>query len=1202
MTLGMTRRERVQATLDHQPVDRCALLEQLSYNPRVIADWTGKKIDGFNYTLDDICQVIGQTCDLVMPPVVPRGTARETTADGFVVQKDNWTTWHVSRPFTDEHGACDWLRQRTASIRSGLFGADTARADYRQSMLDLQSRIGDTVILNYSATGFCGSFDQMGLEIFTFFQLEYPEVFKEYMETSVARELRRIHAVADPELSPVILIPEDFATRQGPIFSPEFLHDYHYLYVTELADAWHEHDVKVLYHSDGNWKRVIPDLKACHVDGFYCLEPNCGMDVVELKKAWPEMVWAGGVDGVDLMERGTPEQVRAEVQRQIHATDALDTGGMFVASSSEINPPIPPENFRAMVEIVQQTHRKPEAAAVRPRFVLEGHEDEVYHEQRVPGRETEPEYCAVLDQSWTFNRAMRWADTLNATVLPYEVGGSLALTGEARISDWFSDPINSLRHAGADLTLKKQSGRQREVVVLPGLQINLDQHPTLKVSVSAASASWQVCVLVKGRSGAPLVASDWQDGCGTVDLDLAQAWRSRGYSQRFAELHVAVGVWTEAPATPASMTFAAQLPGHAALVACLPVVRRVGSPVPISAVVVDADGTHPDVQVTIRVNGQTTCLQAKGDLWSTTLEGLPEGEHLAELETTGDTRLTNSLVLCVTDGHFLQYASAAHSLMRNGRPLGPFSGSYQGMVFARNIGTPQEALVQGQAEWSAWHEAEPDAEHWHYWEALTEAELETRFAYLENCGWDLLHLCQGWGLWEKLDACGHIAPHGAEQVGLVLRVAARHGMALLQALSHYPYGNGQTPVLRQYLEAGYQDGDWTHPDADTRFTELFHGYLHDYADLFRDETALFAMSTSGEGDIAAGPDRVNDTYRFMRTHMPNHIFLCEPIFQLFDLPDEHRRQWHLQGGAQKRAEGCRTDVAWEPQLAGSRLYWMGRELHPEIDLAVEFKFLQLGDYFMGEGSWPCPHLYRRFMGYRDSWAGTERYRRRVRDSLYLGLVHRNPVMLTWEEQYAEDERSILQQVRRRIDWSQPFQPAPVGIRVESSNVGGGPWGSEGRHTLGQYEEYFSALPLMTRYLGPDETPDPGLMVLAATSPFAAPDLPAELLASGPLCLSSGYRASYLWSADRQSLIAYVYNCTHHEHLEGHPDLSGNWYRLPRLQTCQIALQNLPSVPLHWAAYSLNEKRCLHEELVEGSGQLSLPESDDDYLVLVVGDE
>jgi uroporphyrinogen-III decarboxylase len=58
------------------------------------------------------------------------------------------------------------------------------------------------------------------------------------------------------------------------------------------------------------------------------------------------------VDGVDLLERGTPEEVKTEVCRHIRETDALETGGMFVASSSEINPPVPPENFRAMVEAV----------------------------------------------------------------------------------------------------------------------------------------------------------------------------------------------------------------------------------------------------------------------------------------------------------------------------------------------------------------------------------------------------------------------------------------------------------------------------------------------------------------------------------------------------------------------------------------------------------------------------------------------------------------------------------------------------------------------------------------------------------------------------------------------------------------------------------------------------------------------------------
>jgi hypothetical protein len=351
----MTKRERVEATLRHQPVDRCAVLEQMSYNPRVIAEWTGKATAGFDYTLDDICAVIRQTCDLAMPPSAPRGTDRVTTQDGFVVQYDNWTVWQVSRPFTDPEGAGAWLRRHTADLQAAPFAAAPAREDYRRAMRALQAKIGDTVILNYSRTGFDVPFASMGLEIFTFFQLEYPEILHAYMEAAVAGELRRIHAVADAALAPVILIPEDFATKQGSIFSPDFLGVYHYPYVRQLTAAWHEHGVHVLYHSDGNWKKAIPDLMACGVDGFYCLEPNCGMDLVELKNTWPQMVWAGGVDGVDLMERGTPERVRAEVRRQIAATGALESGGMFVASSSEINPPIPPENFRAMVEAVWET-------------------------------------------------------------------------------------------------------------------------------------------------------------------------------------------------------------------------------------------------------------------------------------------------------------------------------------------------------------------------------------------------------------------------------------------------------------------------------------------------------------------------------------------------------------------------------------------------------------------------------------------------------------------------------------------------------------------------------------------------------------------------------------------------------------------------------------------------------------------------------
>lgn len=352
---AMTKRERVERTLNHKPVDRAVLHEQLSFNPDVISLYTGKKIDGFNYTIDDVGEVIRKTMDTCFPPVAPRGTARGTTEDGFTYQNDNWTSWHVSRPFNDVEGARKWFGKRIENEKKfkAEFNPNKARQEYREYMLDLQSKVGETVIIDYSiGTGMCSVFDSMGLELFTYFYFDYPEDMTEFMDISVENSVRRIHAVADIELSPVVLIAEDFSTKQGPIFGPDFLEKHHYPCLKRVADAWHSHGIKAIYHSDGNYKKVIPELIKCNLDGFYCLEPNCGMDIVELKNKWPEMVWAGGVDGVDLMERGTPEQVRKEVHRHIIKTNVLQTGGMFVATSSEINPPIKPENFKAMVDAV----------------------------------------------------------------------------------------------------------------------------------------------------------------------------------------------------------------------------------------------------------------------------------------------------------------------------------------------------------------------------------------------------------------------------------------------------------------------------------------------------------------------------------------------------------------------------------------------------------------------------------------------------------------------------------------------------------------------------------------------------------------------------------------------------------------------------------------------------------------------------------
>lgn len=854
----------------------------------------------------------------------------------------------------------------------------------------------------------------------------------------------------------------------------------------------------------------------------------------------------------------------------------------------------------------------PHAESLRPLYALENHEDEIYHSfpqhvkhinQLKINSATAPEYYSFVGQSWVFNRAMRWVDGPDGVLLCYSEGGPLSLTGSKGGSEWFSDPVNEISNDGGFTRFVRKSSRQRDCIVLPAFQFCLNQHPSISLEVSDADAPWQFCVLRKGRGGPPLLSSSWREGSARLDFDLAAELRKRGFNLHFAELFFVIGMWSADPAKATAIRFALRLDNVPAIIPSLPVIRTVSSTqkhgMPVAGLVLGKTGDclrSDNVTLTAHWGAKSFKMLFKDSCWSVNIPQMSVGDHTIRLVSSGEVEQESTLVVRVTDGNFIGYDPKIHSLVCNGKPSGPVSGSYAGLFYFKNAGGSDEALVQGQEQFDAWDRTQPPGEHLHYWEALTEEELDERFKYLAKNGYRLLHLCQHWGTWEKLDAGGHIAPFGAEQVALYYRVASRHGLAVVQALSHYPYKTPSkehtyhgTPPYRQHIEAGFKDDDWK--NVQCRFTERFHNYLNDYVLLFRDETAIAYLTTSGEGDIAAGPDRVNDTCRFVRNRDTNHLFLSEPIFRLthlpFAQPDDQGPWW------------SRFRLAdWEQPLFASRIYWIGEKFEPELDLGIECKLMQLGPVFIGEGSWPCNHLHVPMEGVPDTWCGTEEYRTRVRDSLYIGLAHRIPIILFWDEQMTENEHRLFDVIRRRVDWSQPFIKAPVALMIDNSNM------QEQRETLRCYEEIFSAIPLVTCYLTP-ETPVPEgvCLVIDARQQYKALEwfadtaaIPEEIKRVMPMTISAGYRASYCWSQDRRTLLAYIYNCTGHK--EKSYTLGGRFHRLPKETALQVRLRNFPDSRLSVSIYDLEKKRLVQEKKFAREFCTDLGTKKADYFILV----
>ncbi len=865
-----------------------------------------------------------------------------------------------------------------------------------------------------------------------------------------------------------------------------------------------------------------------------------------------------------------------------------------------------------------------------PPFLFESHEDEVYHSLSVPSigtnlksveaetvtgetarRPTNPEFYAFLNQPWVFNTRMRWQEAPNDTLLCYCEGGPLPLTGREAVSRWFSDPKNRLaQHEDGTLCFDHGSERTCDAAVLPGLQFSVEQHPVWHLKMLRADADWQCCVYIKGRSGPPFLATDWQQGAGGVSLDLAGHLRKLGYRLHFAELHFAVGLCAENRASRKGLRFRSELGAAPAVTPCLPVIRTVDQSaskgVPVSAVVTDEKGRRPDresVRVTASVGSSKIPLQESDGYWHGWIPRLPQGDHEVRITVAGALEVETRLSSRITDGRFMAYAPEFNLLRRGEQLLGPLNGSYQGLAYFRDVGTPDEAMVQGQEAYEAWDRSAPAGEHWHYWEALTERELDERFGYLAANGWDLAHISQHWGLWEKFDAGGHIAPHGAEQAAAYYRVAARHGLQVVQALAHYPYGldSKHTMPFQSYLDNGYTDGDWL--KIDSRFTGLFHAYLRDYARLFQAETAIAFLTASGEGDIATGPARVNDMMRCIRAEDANHLFLSEPIHSMQIPPEEHVARWAPNDWIVDRWTSLDVELdtreRWAQPLFGSRLYGIGRAIEPELDLGIECKWVRTAPVFIAEGSWPCPEYHCRFGAYDRTWCGKPEYRTRVRDSLYLGLLYRIPMILTWEEQLTEDEHRIFSRIRSLIDWRREPAPPHVCIQVDSSCV------QTRRDLLGRIEKHLSRHALQAAYLTAGHEPPPGTLVNmdaregGAFLPewVATGAVPDVLLEAAALRVSPGYRTFVDVSADGRQGMAYLCNSTHHERIDYLRVFGGTRHRLPRPTNLEIEIRKTPPVPLRLTIFDLNRKAVCHEVLVDKPCRIDLGKTEVDYFLL-----
>jgi uroporphyrinogen decarboxylase len=112
-------------------------------------------------------------------------------------------------------------------------------------------------------------------------------------------------------------------------------------------------ELKVAYHSDGDIRRIIPELIEIGLDVLNPVQPAC-MDPAALKKQYGDrLCFWGTIDEQQTLPFGSPEDVRAEVLQRLRTVG--EAGGLILAPTHHVQLDTPLENFRAMVDTIANT-------------------------------------------------------------------------------------------------------------------------------------------------------------------------------------------------------------------------------------------------------------------------------------------------------------------------------------------------------------------------------------------------------------------------------------------------------------------------------------------------------------------------------------------------------------------------------------------------------------------------------------------------------------------------------------------------------------------------------------------------------------------------------------------------------------------------------------------------------------------------------
>lgn len=208
-------------------------------------------------------------------------------------------------------------------------------------------------------TNFLGSVREGGMTQALCDLFDHPDHCRQLQQRYVEHMASLAQLVLDRTEAAALFIESGYSGP--PIVSPAIYREWDVPVLAAVAGVCHEHDVPLHLHQHGHTLAVIDDIISAGVSVVCPLLPPPQGDIADLAQVkadyGSQIALKGNVDPIEVLLRGTPEDVATAVRECIHA--AAEGGGYILGTADSTIAGTPFENIQAFVDAGRRHGRYP---------------------------------------------------------------------------------------------------------------------------------------------------------------------------------------------------------------------------------------------------------------------------------------------------------------------------------------------------------------------------------------------------------------------------------------------------------------------------------------------------------------------------------------------------------------------------------------------------------------------------------------------------------------------------------------------------------------------------------------------------------------------------------------------------------------------------------------------------------------------------